>query len=106
MGGGLTTKYALDGPSKAQLEGVIVSAPLFELPAANAPNAIVLRIGSLAANVLPDRIIPSSVPVSTCTRDPEMIKKGEADELLRPFGSLRGSTEHTRPSPCLDLLTR
>lgn len=88
--GGLTLKYALDGASKQQLSGVIASAPLIGIPPEGAPNSIVLKIGSLAAHLVPDQIIPVEVPVKTCTRDPEFLRKGEADELLRPFGSLRG----------------
>lgn len=88
--GGLTLKYALDGVSRQQLSGVIASAPLIGIPAEGAPNSIMLKIGSLAAHLVPDQIIPVEVPVKTCTRDPEFLKKGEADELLRPFGSLKG----------------
>lgn len=93
MGGALALKYALDGPHKSQLAGVISSAPLIQQPPAARSNFILVKAGSLAANLLPDQIIPIEVPVTTCTRDPVKIKEGEADQYLRPFGSLRGVSD-------------
>lgn len=95
MGGGLTLKYALDGANKSQLAGFVASAPLIEIPPETRPNFLKLAIGKVVARLLPDQIIPVEVPVKTCTRDPDMIAKGEADELLRPFGSLRGGERST-----------
>lgn len=97
MGGGLTLKYALDGLHRDQLEGFVLSAPLIEIPPAYRTNALVVKAGSLLARLLPDRQIPVSVPVANCTRDPAFIKSGEADQLLRPFGSLRGGGLDTLP---------
>lgn len=91
MGGGLTIKYALDGPHKDQLQGFVVEAPLIELPDAAKQPTIKLYAGSLLAKLLPDQKLFTQVPVDTCTRDPAFIKSGEADKLLRPYGSLRGS---------------
>lgn len=90
MGGGLTIKYALDGPHKNQIAGFVVSAPLIEIPPAAKANALLLKAGSLLARFFPDLKIATPVPVVTCTRDEEFIKIGEADQLLRPYGSLRG----------------
>ncbi|CCG80886.1 Serine hydrolase YJU3 [Taphrina deformans PYCC 5710] len=38
MGGGLTLKYALDGPHRSQVAGYIASSPLIEIPPAGRPN--------------------------------------------------------------------
>ena len=93
MGGALVLKYALDGPSRAGVRGFIASAPLIKQHPSQVPNFFVLKAGSLAARFLPDQIIPVSVPVETCTRDPVKIREGQKDDLLRPFGSLRGVAE-------------
>lgn len=90
MGGALALKYGLDGPARDQLSGVVASAPLLQTAPETRPNALTLKLGSLAAKVLPDQIISVVVKVKDCTRDPAFIESGEADELLRPYGSLGG----------------
>ncbi|ORY79508.1 Alpha/Beta hydrolase protein [Protomyces lactucae-debilis] len=90
MGGALTLKYCLDGEHRHLLAGAISSAPLIEQAPSAKPNFLVLQAGKLAAKFLPDKQMSVVVAVKDCTRDPEFIAKGEADELLRPYGSLRG----------------
>lgn len=97
MGGGLTLKYAMDGAHRDQLAGIIASAPLIEIPAETRPGYIKYTLGKIASFVYPDGILPVEVPVVTCTRDPEMIAKGQADELLRPYGSFKGRKSKHHP---------
>ena len=63
MGGALVIKYAISGLHRDGLRGVITSAPLLEQHKSAKPLWLVLQLGSLASKVLPDQIIPVSVPV-------------------------------------------
>lgn len=75
MGGALVIKYGLAGLHRDGLRGIITSAPLLEQHASAKPLWLVLRLGSLASKVLPDQIIPVSVPVKDVCLSPPLYSR-------------------------------
>jgi acylglycerol lipase len=101
MGGALVLKYGIDGAHKDELAGIISMAPLIDQHPSSRANSLLAKIGSMAAVLLPDKQISVQVSSQNISRDPIEREKYDKDELVRPFGSLRGVADMLNGGPTL-----
>jgi alpha-beta hydrolase superfamily lysophospholipase len=76
MGGLVALTYLLDHPGRHPFAGAIVSAPLLGLTMKVPP--LKLKVGQLAARLLPRLTLPSGLPPTAISRDP-----AEVDAYVR-----------------------
>ncbi|KAI0046863.1 alpha beta-hydrolase [Auriscalpium vulgare] len=97
LGGELVLAFACQkGPSApahtiSKISGVIAGSPLLGL--VHPPWRITLWLGGQLAKILPDVLIPTSIPNENFSRDPAITKAIDTDNLRMPKGSLRGISD-------------
>ncbi|KAL3419555.1 monoglyceride lipase [Phlyctema vagabunda] len=91
MGGGEVLTLASD-PTYADLapsiRGWLTESPFINFPSGQEPPWLKVILGKLAGRLLPKFQLPSALPAKNVTRDPEVIKSIEQDELLHGYGTL------------------
>jgi acylglycerol lipase len=90
MGGGETIAYAATGPKEvlSQIRGFLLEAPLIGLVAK--PWKATLVLGRLASKVMPHATMLQKLDASLMSRDPEVCKAWQEDELNHDTGTLEG----------------
>lgn len=90
MGGLLSTHYLLSGKGQA-VKGAVISSPYLGL--ALEVSGIKLAAANLMSGLLPKLSLPSGLEAKDLTRDPEMVRIHEADDLNFPTANARWFTE-------------
>jgi len=73
-----------------EIRGWLTEAALFGFPPAMVPSPITVFVGRMAGKVLPHRHMVQKVPPEKVTRDPEVIKSLNEDDLCHDTGTLEG----------------
>lgn len=92
MGGAQVLQYAARGPIEVrrQLRGYLAEAPFIALHRDSQPARFTVVAGRLAAKVLPRRQMVQKIDPQTMSRDPEVCRNYDADELCHNTGTLEG----------------
>ena len=92
MGGAQVLQYAARGPVEVrrQLKGYVVEAPFVALHKDAQPARLTVVVGRLAAKVLPRWHMVQKVDPSAISRDPQVCKEHDEDELCHNTGTLEG----------------
>ncbi|KAG8526916.1 uncharacterized protein KY384_008345 [Bacidia gigantensis] len=92
MGGGEVLYYAATGPEEVrkQIRGYLALAPYLTLHPASQPSRALVVAGRVALKVLPRYQMLQKLKPDNLSRDPEVAKSWEADELCHNIGTLEG----------------
>ncbi|KAG0006156.1 hypothetical protein BGZ80_002005 [Entomortierella chlamydospora] len=89
-GGGQVLNYDCIGPLRSRLAGVISSAPCILLCPPHKPFDLTVSFAGAVSKALPSLQIPVSVPAKILSRDPEEVRKYDADPLVHGYGTTKG----------------
>lgn len=92
MGGAQVLQYAARGPIEVrrQLRGYIAEAPFIALHRDAQPARFTVVAGRLAAKILPRRQMVQKLDCNAMSRDPEVCREFDQDELCHDTGTLEG----------------
>lgn len=92
MGGQQLLHYMSSGPSDVlqHVRGFLIEAPFVDFNAKSKPNGLTVFFGRLAGRLLPHRQLTNKLDANLVTRDPEVNRRYEADELCHDTGTLEG----------------
>jgi len=92
MGGAETLVYAAEGPAsvRARIRGYVVESPWVGLNPKAQPWGITIAAGRLASKVIPHVQMVQKLDVTTISRDPEVQRSFEEDDLCHDTGTLEG----------------
>ncbi|KAF2141997.1 uncharacterized protein K452DRAFT_249750 [Aplosporella prunicola CBS 121167] len=92
MGGAEILHYAVAGDNevRSQIRGYIAEAPFVAVAKASRPSKGVVIAGRMAARVAPHRQMVQRLDPKLLSRDPEVQKQFEQDELCHDTGTLEG----------------
>lgn len=88
-GGGITLYYSIYGQYRGRLAGVVVQSPLIDLPPSTRPFSLVAYTGKLAAKLFPNQQMVLKLDPKTMSRDKEVCRKFDEDELCHDMGTLQ-----------------
>lgn len=92
MGGQEVLCYAAQGPKEvlSNIRGFLIEAPFVDFNTKSKPNSLTVFFGRLAGKLLPHRQMVNKLDANLISRDPEVNKAYEADELCHDTGTLEG----------------
>jgi acylglycerol lipase len=92
MGGGEVLCYAAQGPQdiRMHIRGYLLESPFVDFDPKSKPNSLTVFFGRLAGKLLPHRQLTNKLNPSLISRDPEVCKAFDADELCHDTGTLEG----------------
>ncbi|XPS93939.1 Acylglycerol lipase [Ascochyta lentis] len=92
MGGGEVLCYAAQGPREIRqhIRGYLLESPFVDFDANSKPSPFTVFFGRLAGKLLPHRQLVNKLDVNLISRDPEVCKRFEEDELCHDTGTLEG----------------
>lgn len=92
MGGAIVLHWAANGPSqlRSHIRGYAVEAPFIATSPATKPWNITVKLGRLAGKVMPHKHFANKIPPPLLSRDLEVQKEYEDDELCHDTGTLEG----------------
>lgn len=92
MGGAQVLQYAARGPIEVrrQLRGYLAEAPFIALHQDSQPARLTVVAGRLVAKLLPRRQMVQKINPEAMSRDPEICRQYDADELCHDTASLEG----------------
>ncbi|KAF2275857.1 alpha/beta-hydrolase [Westerdykella ornata] len=92
MGGGEVLYYAARGPSEIRkhIRGYMLISPFVDFSPASKPSIITVVLGRMVGKLFPKRQMKSHLDVKLVSRDPEVCKAFETDELCHNMGTLEG----------------
>lgn len=77
-------------PDRVNIRGYLAEAPYIALHPSSQPHAVTVYAGKLAAKILPHRQMVQKMDSSLMSRDPNVCKEWENDELCHDTGTLEG----------------
>ncbi|KAI9681467.1 MAG: hypothetical protein M1817_002751 [Caeruleum heppii] len=91
-GGGIALTYAALGPPAilSQISGFLGESPLLALTPSTAASKLKILVGKLAGRFLPAYQVKQTFNSAVMSRDPEVCKSFENDELRHDYGTLEG----------------
>ena len=92
-GGSITLWYAIYGTHRDRLAGVVLGSPLLSLHPHVRPWGITVAAGKLAAKLFPTLQLVNKLDPKTMSRDKEVCRKFDEDELCHDTGTLLGISE-------------
>ena len=92
MGGGQVLHYAARGPVdvRKQIAGYLVESPFIALHETSQPSRAIVFAGKLASKVVPKMHMNNKLEAKWVSRDEQVVKDYEADELCHDTGTLEG----------------
>lgn len=92
MGGGETLCYAAHGPEEVRkhIRGYLLESPFVDFDPKSKPSSVTVILGRLAGKLLPHRQLTNKLDPKLISRDPEVCKKFDEDELCHDTGTLEG----------------
>ena len=92
MGGGQVLCYAAQGPQdvRKHIRGYLLESPFVDFDQKSKPSSIQVFAGRLAGKVLPRKQLVNKLDPALLSRDQEIGKRFEADELCHNTGTLEG----------------
>ncbi|KAH8719442.1 Alpha/Beta hydrolase protein [Phaeosphaeriaceae sp. PMI808] len=92
MGGGEVLCYAAQGPSEIRqhIRGYLLESPFVDFNAKSKPNPATVFLGKLAGKLLPHRQLTNKLDPKLVSRDAEVCKRFDEDELCHDTGTLEG----------------
>lgn len=92
MGGAVVLTYAALGPVEVrrQITGYVSESPWIAIHPASAPYRITVRVGRVAAKVIPNFQMVQKLDAKWIARDPEVGRDFDRDELCHNTGTLEG----------------
>ena len=88
-GGGIALFYSIFGIYRDRLAGVVVQSPLIEPHSSAKPFFLVIYAGKLAAKLFPNQQMVNKLDPRTMSRDKEVCRKFDEDELCHDTGTLQ-----------------
>ncbi|KAF8476969.1 Alpha/Beta hydrolase protein [Kalaharituber pfeilii] len=92
-GGGIALFYAIYGTYRDRFAGVVAQSPLITLHPHVRPFSLTLTVGKLASKFLPNMQIVNKLDPNTMSRDKEVCRAFDEDELCHDTGTLLGISE-------------
>ncbi|KAF1841317.1 alpha/beta-hydrolase [Cucurbitaria berberidis CBS 394.84] len=92
MGGGEVLCYAAQGPREIRqhIRGYLLESPFVDFDAKSKPSPFTVFFGRLAGKLLPHRQLLNKLDQNLLSRDPEVCKQFDQDELCHDTGTLEG----------------
>ncbi|KAI8937642.1 hypothetical protein NX059_005347 [Plenodomus lindquistii] len=92
MGGGEVLCYAARGPAEVRqhIRGYLLESPFVDFDPKSKPSPVTVFFGRLAGKLLPQRQLTNKLDPALISRDPEVCKHFDADELCHDTGTLEG----------------
>lgn len=92
MGGGEVLCYAAQGPREVRrhIRGYLLESPFVDFDPKSKPSPFTVFFGRLAGTLLPQRQLVNKLDVNLISRDPEVCKRFDEDELCHDTGTLEG----------------
>lgn len=92
MGGAIVLTYAALGPLEVRrhITGYVAESPWIAIHPSSAPYRITVRVGKVAAKVLPNFQLVQKLDSKWIARDPQIGKDFDRDELCHDTGTLEG----------------
>ena len=92
MGGGEVLCYAAQGPREIHqhIRGYLLESPFVDFDAKSKPSPFTVFFGRLAGKLLPHRQMTNKLDPNLISRDPEVCKRFDEDELCHDTGTLEG----------------
>ena len=92
MGGAQVLQYAARGPVEVrrQLRGYLAESPFVALHKDSQPARVTVLAGRLAAKILPKMQLMQKLDPNAMSRDSEVCRKTDEDELCHDTGTLEG----------------
>jgi len=92
-GGNIALWYAIYGTHRDRLAGVVLGSPLLSLHPHVRPWGATVAAGKLAAKLFPNQQMVNKLDPKTMSRDKEVCRKFDEDELCHDTGTLLGISE-------------
>jgi len=92
-GGNITLWYAIYGTHRDRLAGVVLESPLLSLHPHVRPWGATVAAGKLAAKLFPNHQLVNKLDPNTMSRDKEVCRKFDEDELCHDTGTFLGISE-------------
>lgn len=92
-GGNIALWYAIYGAHHDRLAGVVLESPLLNLHPHVRPWGATVAAGKLAAKLFPNQQLVNKLDPKTMSRDKEVCRRFDEDELCHDTGTLLGISE-------------
>lgn len=92
MGGGETLCYAAQGPEEVlkHIRGFLLESPFIDFDPKSKPSPITVFFGRVAGKLMAKRQLTNKLDPKLISRDPEVCKRFDEDELCHDTGTLEG----------------
>jgi acylglycerol lipase len=92
MGGGETLCYAAQGPEEVlkHIRGFLLESPFVDFDPKSKPSPITVFFGRVAGKLMAKRQLTNKLDPKLISRDPEVCKRFDEDELCHDTGTLEG----------------
>ena len=92
MGGGEVLCYASQGPNEIRkhIRGFLLEAPFVDFHPASKPTQIKVFVGRLVGKLIPSRQLVNKLDVTFISRNADVQKQMDEDELCHDTGTLEG----------------
>lgn len=92
MGGGEVLCYAAQGPHEVRqhIRGYLLESPFVDFDPQSKPSWLTVFFGRLAGKLLPHRQLINKLDVNLISRNPDVCKQFDEDELCHDTGTLEG----------------